>query len=419
MSGYGPAYHSVELNSSHVEFYLLRAAALEGTVIDARTRRLIEDFSWRISRPIGGDTWPGVGTRTYTTGWTEVRSKNGVFNVDDMHGIVAVSILADGYAGAQVTVDLPLGSSMSGLVIPLEPGQQLTGTVFDKTTQRPLADVSVGIGADPTLAFFREHTKTDKEGRFSFRDMPTAVPITLTAKYRGMGSLTLAMSPDEYREPVAIFLGDGAQISGRVRYRGGPPIKISEGRYGVVYVRGATEGASEYGSGEIHPDGSYTVSGLSEGWYTVEAWFLKSDSGRQGQSISSLIEIREGRDVLFDIDGDEEAGGLQVAVNGLPKGEAARFELISMAAPGAVVASQVERGRSFSQAEEPDPVLHFPGIEPGVYELRATDPDTGTVLFEESISISEGRNEEIAIDLIAYQYDSGEMEAADGEEREP
>jgi len=414
--GYGPMYRRVALNTSHQEFHLLRAAALEGTVIDARTRHPIGEFGWRIERPRGGDTWPGVGTRTYNSEWREVRSKTGSFRADDEHGIVAVSILADGYAGARVPVEVPLGSSASGLVIALEPGQQLTGVVLDRTARHPLAGVSVGVRPDPSLAFFRHHTKSDKDGNFSFRDMPTAVPITLTANQFGSGSVSVTLSPGELSEPVEIYLGGGAQISGMVRYRGAPPRRISEGRYGVVYVRGTTEGSSEVGSGAIQSDGSYIVTGLSDGWYTVNAWFIKGDRGREGMSQYRLTEVREGRDVVFDIDGESEGGRIEVALDGLEGALPLRFDLISMAVPEAVVSSQV--GADVRRYEEVDPALHFGWIEPGFYRLRATDPGTGAVLFEESVSVSEGQAEALAIDLGAFDDDTGLGSAAVGQGEE-
>jgi RNA polymerase sigma factor (sigma-70 family) len=406
MAGYSPVYQGGAINSSDMELVLLRSSALEGKVIDARTLQPIETFSWRISRPLDGDTWPGVGSRMYTTGWTDVHSPSGSFNIDDGHGIVAVSILADGYAGARVPVDVPLGSSLSGLEIPLEAGQMLLGTVFDKTTQLPMADVSVGVYADPNLAFFREHTRTDEHGRFSFRDMPTSASIILTTKHAGMGSVNLGLSPEEFSVPVEIFLGDGAQVSGVVRYDGGPPLQIEEGRYGVVYMRGASEGASKYGAGEIQADGSYIVSGLSDGWYTVDAWLRKGDNGREGQSVSRLLEVQGGVDVAFDIDGNSKGGQLEVALGALREKLPARFDLISMAVPEAVVRSQVEVGKARSNQDDIESRIEMLGIDPGTYILRASNPDQGTVYFEESVSVAEGEEIAITIDQSALQQDA-------------
>lgn len=259
----------------------------------------------------------------------------------------------------------------------------VSGRLVDAVTGAPIADETVNlIPHDGRLEISGGRTRTDREGRFQFGNLPSAnfVAIVQTAK-----SDEEVTGSQFYSEPVPVNVKDrnvtdviikarrSVTVFGKVEVVGAAAVNFSNW---MVYARAANRKDDLFNAtGSITPDGVFRLLGLKPVPFFPEFGFKEANEGLEAE-IEVLSIFRNGVDVTetgVEL-GTDPIQDLRVRVRinrGVLKGEL-RFENGDTPPPGRVYlidqnsetiissAGTDERGRFLMEA-----------IPAGTYRIRA------------------------------------------------
>lgn len=140
-------------------------------------------------------------------------------------------------------------------------GGRVRGRVVVGAEQRPVPRASVEI-TESEGGGIRRETVTDREGRFSFEDLPDG-ELVVRAVAQGHGRQTVALNLAASESEITISLSESAGVRVRVLDAGGTPA----GRAEVIAFRGST--AVGGWAGVCDAAGSLALDGLPDGRYEL------------------------------------------------------------------------------------------------------------------------------------------------------
>lgn len=295
-----------------LELRLKRSAVIEGIVLNARTNEpvkpeelklyWISPWRQREESPEWEPFWSNVET--------DIRD-DGTYSIGlSRHGKFKVEARADGFAtGRSEPFEIKADTTVSGILIRLEPGMGLAVTVLDEATREPVKGAVVDVHrkkeprVDPgstaqsrlvDLGYIRSisggggpgggaelgervaHEATDGKGTVQIDSLETG-SFQLVAKKRGYARsdiLDVELNPGITTPPAEIVLGPGGAIEGKVANQLGeaePALKVIAS--GPKNTRGEAISLE---------NGRYRIENLTPGRYKVEAELEnKSDANEQ------------------------------------------------------------------------------------------------------------------------------------------
>ena len=290
----GEQRQQVEAGSTNVDFVLAARGAIEGQVIAADTGDPITSFE--IMQQTGSHIWlePWMSER-----FARVHDEEGRFSLTGVEAKdVTVMARADGYAMSTEYISgvLP-GETLEGVVIRLEPGALVEGTVQDPSGA-PLAGASIYIGGIPP-----EHSRergaaarTDAQGAFQLSSVGKDT-TSISAYYPGYAPATVAITVDARRATrVDICLTAGGEIEGTVRVGGTP----SSGQWVNVYNASAP-GGNQSGK-STDENGFYRLTGLAAGTVRVSVHLSDVQGSPSGRNITREAVVEDGLVTVVDFD---------------------------------------------------------------------------------------------------------------------
>lgn len=405
MSGFVPRTVSdVRLGTTDVRVVLARPAILAGQIVDVETGTAISEF--RVSSE-GPHRNPDTGE--YLNPVTqEFISLNGEFRLEFPYGLDKLHVMASGYTRQLLEIGLEREASREDLVIEMERGGVIRGVVLDGTTSEPVSPAWIGAKVEGWEGPFFNGAGTDKQGAFAFDGLPRDQTVTLIVDANGYMREVMQDVASDSGETLQIPLGRGGTVRGRVIFRGGPPpgsdkARVEEG-YCRVDVVQHSEDLREQRQAYVRPDGTYEVSGLRTGLYRAQAYYWPPENYYKGYSVNKLINVREGEVTVLDINYDERAGRIRVAMEG-ESAQDAIVELCVAAEPGNVLESRIPHPWQSPDLLRSHDFIH---LDPGDYVVRVYHPDHKDRAMEQTIKAVAGEKAEVYFDF----GEGGEADAA-------
>jgi len=259
--GYAPAIvHGIEVEegktTSDVEVHLERGAVLKGRVTSS-TGQPIEAASITLDRDF---TRGAVGPPIQPN--RDVTDANGNYSIDSVApGTRRVTISKSGYIPAVKSVEAVSGKEVT-LDVSLDRGRELHGRVIDESGEGvALADVRPETQNTPAV-------RTEADGSFTLSGLRDA-HLRVVARKNGYVEAR-AEDVDPGGPPITLTLKRGGTITGRVS-------GVSEAELAIVVVNAT--GPSGNTSGRVDGAGNFTISGVSDGRFAIDAW-LTTGEGR-------------------------------------------------------------------------------------------------------------------------------------------
>jgi hypothetical protein len=374
VAGYLRASASVVLkpgqNSTGVQISLVRPASMEGTVIDAISRKPVAGA--RISP---GPNWPDPPTPGDSAGHFRLEGLR-----PDSYRLTSS---ATGYLAGSQAVILAAGQTLTGVRIALTPQAVIAGTVVDAISGKPIAGARIALDRAECVKYCGSVTVTDGAGRFHF-DGLEAGPHELAAHRTGYlrASRTAPLTKGQHFDDLRIPLTPQAVVAGRVEDQDGFPVV----RAGIaVQARGPDGELVPSGNGETDDRGRFRVSGLPSGRY-----YLRVGPGMASYWDARYAECYYPAAAKFDdaeatevSAGQERAGILirlprigGVRVQGrvaIPAG----FSFEKGSPPGMILLMPADNDASGAGGLGPlaeDGSFALDGVPPGKYRLQAELP---------------------------------------------
>jgi len=259
------------------------ATGLRGRVIDAVTRRPVQEFKVQLIRierqGFGTSQVDQPVTRTF-------QSKSGRFVWSDVAtGAWLASVSAHGYQTFNVSeLTIQPGKAIPEIVMPLLRGFAVRGRVFELSTGAGIADAWISfqpVRESDMHMRTRASTKSQDDGAFTLDGVPGG-DIVLTVRAPDHAFRQLPMIVDEKTPPQEIALSAGGTIAGIVRTTSGAPVK------GRVWLSGPGPGYID----ESNDAGEFSWEHMSAGRYRVSA-DTSAGSARQDFNLQQ-DEVKDG-----------------------------------------------------------------------------------------------------------------------------
>ena len=230
----------------------------------------------------------------------------GVFRIDGLltPGSYGMTVTADGYAPAELTVTLAPGQVVLDLVVSLEPATgRITGVVRDRSGAR-LGGIPVVAGdgsrtwSTSTLTIDDPTTAVDERGGFLLANLPS--PAVFSVRIGGgayrVVSRDVVLSPSQRTVQLVVDLdASTGVVLGRVTDVSGAPV----GGVTVTLSSGAASRTSATATACVAPDtdcvGRYRFDGVAPGTYTV------SFSRPGSETVARQIGVEAGGQVVTDV----------------------------------------------------------------------------------------------------------------------
>ena len=323
-----------------------RGARLEISASSADASIEVAGLSYRLSQDQSTATMVAMGQSalpSFRVGGTLDADGRALVQIVPADMGLAISLEHDGAAPARMTVAPLLAGTTERVEVVLDAGGAVAGVVND-AEGTPIAGARVAAFTPGKAFGFDDNEirsgETDADGRFRLVGLPEG-SIIVRADARGWlessRSTEVQLAAGEEHTGLVIELDRGASVTGRVLGPDGAPaadVEV-EALFDVAHMFGpsslnATRGI--HGTATTSGDGSFTVSGLGRGPFSIRASRESSGEGLPAETaqIDSIQPGAEGltltlaspvdvRGVLRD-DLGELAGGLEVRCSRLASG---------------------------------------------------------------------------------------------------
>ena len=179
---------------------------------------------------------------------------------------------ADGYLRTDsAVIEPPDGPfDLSGIEIPMTPGQTVSGMVVDRNG-KPVAGAEVSIRRQETNGSMSSSTiRSDKEGHFSFEGLG---PVECRLKASHSLGMSEELSVQPPAELVMLKLRHSARVGGTVIWPNGKPVTDP---FSLLLIRDVESFSIDNLTFYPHlfqdSQGKFELSGMLPGRYTLEAW---------------------------------------------------------------------------------------------------------------------------------------------------
>ncbi|HKE00047.1 MAG TPA: carboxypeptidase-like regulatory domain-containing protein [Planctomycetota bacterium] len=272
---------------------------VSGRVVDASTGAPIERFKIA-AEPGAKSPFPGFSRLLKRTKWR--KSKSGTFRITNLsagpHRLVA---RADGYVEAEIPgVTVVKGEIAADVLMRLERGATLRGTVVDAITGKPVAGARIDrIVDDPPNGSHAEGAaKTGDDGSFELANVAGA-PCRLAAShefYVERETEDLRPTPGAVLSVPPIALRLGGVIEGKALDGAGEP--FAGARVSAMLQRDgaprARIGRSAYASEQVAADGAFRLTGLASGTWRVDVSVGEVFDDSQETELRGTVAVVEG-----------------------------------------------------------------------------------------------------------------------------
>ncbi|UFS68589.1 carboxypeptidase regulatory-like domain-containing protein [Geomonas sp. RF6] len=305
-----------------MDFALEQGGVISGRVFDRET-----------NEPLAGAaiTAIGVGSSYVVSGYTDSQGAYTIISVPS--GNYKVDFNASGYIsrwfgdeeteGAAATVAVTAGSETAGVDAYLSRGGRISGTVSDGSTGAGVSGVQV-YAIDRSTGSWEGAAYTDENGRYTITQLRSGSYRVKVDPFFGSAYLgrwygspcadTVSVTAPAETGGIDIPLIRGGSITGRVT---DAVTGLGIRQVNISWTAGGAGYGTTIGSNYIDETGSYTLSGLLPGMYTVS---FSADGYIRGTSAIATItgtEIVSGIDVAL-APGARISGTLRDAVTGSP-----------------------------------------------------------------------------------------------------
>jgi protocatechuate 3,4-dioxygenase beta subunit len=326
----------------------------------------------------GGGLGPLAGLRL--TGRTSLTDPAGQFRFDHLGpGRYTATAFLDLRASAPVTVVLHAGQAQEGLVLRLQAGITVQGTVSGLSDAIKWASVT----ANGENSYFQS-ADVGAGGTFELDNVPPGV-VTLRGSATDTSGSTrtvtkqVAASADQPVLTVDLVFEPGYTLSGRVS-RAGQPVGSATV---VAWLQG---GGGRQVSAVSGPDGNYQLTGLQEGTYSVSATSTAVSEARSSKRQTVAIASDQTLDFIFPT--SSVAGQVVDATSKMPLADAtvtiAARDPSTQGATSRLPATTDSNGRfSFSSLDEGAYTLSTsrPDFELDRRDVTASEPATGDLVI--------------------------------------
>ena len=283
-------------------------------------------------------------------------------------------------------VSVSLGKSVSGIDFPLDAGLSASGIVVD-SEGNPLGDARIGTNSQ-TLSVWQNAT-SDESGQFTVNGLVQGGGYFFTAEKEGFSTKPIGPMevPAEGLQDLRIVMQTESTVSGVVVDTNGAPVPNAH----VLAWPTPTSGSESLPGDECDERGAFTIKGLREGGYRIQAQRDNNGSWRSDNS-SPVIQVAQGevktgvQVVLNDQGGLEITGTVTNS-----KGEPLRGIYVRTWGNQSSADSRTEENGSFTlknltegsynlqvDSEEYTP-QEVPGIEAGTTGVAIVMEGTGTI----------------------------------------
>ncbi|HEY6212402.1 MAG TPA: carboxypeptidase regulatory-like domain-containing protein, partial [Vicinamibacterales bacterium] len=321
-------------------------ARIEGRVIDRTTSQPVTSFNVTAVRRESGPVGRGV----------DVNSPDGTFVLKRVQpGAVELRVTAQGYvSGTASDLVAEEGKTITGVEVKLDRGARVVGHVT--------AGGSAAAGAHVRFGSRSRHggtADTDANGDYVLDGVPAGEQTLDFTKQGFVGkrkTIEVAAGKDARADAD---LDRGREIHGRVVDRGGQAV-------GGARISVHTPAAPYSASATSEGDGTFTVSGLEDGRYSVSA----QKNGYVGATVDD-VDAAANRDVTLTLD---RGGTITGRVTGLSPEELPQVR-VSASGHNASASAQAEPNGDFTLSGIPDGTVTLTAYRAGT-PMRQSAPKT-------------------------------------------
>jgi hypothetical protein len=234
----------------------------------------------------------------------------------------------------------------------------ISGTVIDKGTSAPIARASVSLSG-----FGDGHpavTTSDDSGEFSFSLLPEQTyAVTFWADGYVLNSQEVTVGANESAIVNAALMPANSGISGRITNQAGNPVA------GLTLSAQLHSDPNVWGSGWSDADGNFTISGISEGTYTVSMGGVSTPYVYQERTVVALANKVTPLNIVVKPRTTGSIGGVILTVDGFA---------IEGICP-VVLNARTEKVVKVGEPSPAEGTYLVDGLKPGKYTVRFVDCD--------------------------------------------
>jgi hypothetical protein len=275
---------SIVAGTTNLQIVLDKRGTVSGTVIDGTNNAPVSEFQIQARR--SDQTFQPDMNANYKN----YQNPNGEFTLPNVEaGSNMIMVKAPGYTFTESTLnDLSPGGTLENIVIRLEPGARLTGTVVDQNGD-PVYNAFIFDGEIPRHNQERAATtRTDRDGSFELTSLPigSATFGVYHQKYR-QEQPSLNMNPGT--NTITVTLSQGGTVEGYLTVNGQPHPGGNVGYYTQQVNRNET----------VDENGFYQMTGLPDGMGQINS-NINVDGVQR--SMNHQVEIANNMTTKLDFD---------------------------------------------------------------------------------------------------------------------